>query len=68
MVERYLLDRDAMTEARELREQYEAPQCGAGDQAARQLGIDQGAVMSALPDRPNERLVYTCTLSENGTD
>ncbi|OYX66724.1 MAG: hypothetical protein B7Y88_02480 [Sphingomonadales bacterium 32-64-17] len=68
VVERYLLDRDAMTDAREQRGQYEAPQCGAAEQAARQLGIDQGAVMSALPDRPNERLVYTCTLNESGPD
>lgn len=68
VVERYLLDRNAMSDARERREQYEAPQCGAGEQAARQLGIDQGSVMSALPDRPNERLVYTCMLSKNGTD
>ncbi|MEN7537012.1 S1 family peptidase [Aurantiacibacter flavus] len=68
VVERYLLDRDAMSNARELRKQYEAPQCGGGEQAARKLGIDQGAVMTALPDRPNERLVYRCTLSESGPD
>ncbi|WP_137678895.1 S1 family peptidase [Aurantiacibacter suaedae] len=68
VVERYLLDREAMRNARELRGQYEAPQCDGGDQAARQLGVDQGAVMTALPDRPNERLVYTCTLNGNATD
>ncbi|RIV91494.1 serine protease [Aurantiacibacter xanthus] len=68
VVERYLLDRDAMSEARERRGKYEAPQCGAGDQAATQLGIDQSTVVSALPDRPNERLVYTCTLAKAGAD
>jgi hypothetical protein len=60
VVERYLLDRDAMTTARATRASFEAPQCGAGDGAARDLGAAQDAITSALPTRPNERLVYRC--------
>ncbi len=60
IVERYLLDREAMTAARAARAEYEAPACGAGEAAARQLGDRQGAILSLLPERPNERLVYNC--------
>jgi len=65
VVERYLLDREAMTKARAGRGQYEAPQCGAGDQAARELGDAQNLILSELPDRPNERLVYACSLPKS---
>ena len=68
VIERYLLDRDAMTEARKQRSQYEAPQCGSGGEGASDLGLKQGAIASALPERPNERLVYTCTLRNSGKD
>lgn len=60
-IDRYLLPRAAMTEARTLRGSYTAPQCGAGEQAARQLGEAQRAITGKLPASPNERLVYTCT-------
>ncbi|WP_432200064.1 S1 family peptidase [Erythrobacter sp. W53] len=57
--ERYLLSRSAMETAREARSMYKAPSCGAEDAAAT-LGDQQSAVLSALPARPNERLVYSC--------
>jgi len=59
--ERYLLDREAMGRVRAARDEYEAPACGAGEQAARDLGARQAAILSLLPDRPNERLVYDCS-------
>lgn len=57
--DRYLLGRSAMDEARATRGAYTAPQCGT-DNAAARLGDLQGAVTSALPAQPNERLVYSC--------
>ncbi|MEX0342512.1 MAG: serine protease, partial [Erythrobacter sp.] len=47
-VERYLLPRSAMTEAREARGKYEAPKCGAAGAAAR-LGELQSEVLGQLP-------------------
>lgn len=60
-MERYLLGRDAMARVREARSEYEPPACGGGREAAQQLGARQGAILSLLPDRPNERLVYSCS-------
>jgi len=57
--DRYLLSRPAMDAARASREAYTPPQCGSENAAAR-LGDLQGAVTSALPAQPNERLVYSC--------
>lgn len=60
VVERFLLDRAGMTEARAKRGQYQTPECGAGDEAARALAANQTAITTALPALPNERLVYSC--------
>lgn len=60
-VERYLLDREAITRVRATRREYEAPACGAGEQAIADFGAKQGALLSLLPERPNERLVYNCS-------
>lgn len=60
-VERYLLDREAMQRARTARAEYQAPACGAGEEAVRDFGARQAAILSLLPDRPNERLVYDCS-------
>jgi hypothetical protein len=60
-MERYLLDREAMDRARTARGEYEAPACGTGEQAASDLGAQQAGVLSLIPDRPNERLVYNCS-------
>ena len=57
--ERYLLPRSAMTEAREARGKYTAPECGS-DNAAARLGELQGEVLGQLPQQANERLVYEC--------
>ena len=57
--ERYLLSRDAMASARTARGKYTAPACAA-ENAAANLGDQQSGVLSALPPRPNERLVYEC--------
>ena len=62
--ERYLLGRNDMAQARDVRAQYEAPTCSISD-AANVLGEQQQSVISLLPNRPNERLVYSCAPREN---
>lgn len=57
--DRYPLGRAAMAKAREARSEYSPPMCGA-DNAAQELGAQQQGVLSMLPNRPNERLVYSC--------
>ena len=57
--ERYLLSQSAMAEARRARSGYKSAVCG-GNEAAATLGEQQRAVLDALPQRPNERLVYAC--------
>ena len=59
-MERYLLDREAMARARTARAEFEAPACGGGAEAAQELGARQQAILSLLPERPNERLAYNC--------
>jgi hypothetical protein len=59
-MDRYLLGRTEMETARAARSEYEAPSCGAGVEAARELGAMQQAILSLLPPQPNERLVYRC--------
>ena len=58
--DRYLLGQDALAAARAARDTYTPPSCGVSD-AARTLGEQQSALIALLPDRPNERLVYSCT-------
>jgi serine protease Do len=58
--DRYLLGQEALAEARALRDAYTPPSCGVSD-AARTLGEQQSALIAKLPDRPNERLVYSCS-------
>lgn len=59
-VERYLLAREGIAQVRAARGDYQAPACGAGEAAVRELAARQDAIMSLLPERPNERLVYRC--------
>ncbi|TIX51850.1 S1 family peptidase [Alteraurantiacibacter aquimixticola] len=66
VIDRYLLDRETMTSARSARASFEAPQCGDGQEAARQLGTAQGEIIALLPDAPNERLVYDCGVTLEG--
>ena len=62
-VERYLLPRSAMAEAREARSKYKAPSCDA-EGAASRLGELQTEIFAKLPRQPNERLVYQCESRE----
>jgi len=64
--DRYLLGRSAMSAARDARSEYTPPSCGVTEAASR-LGEQQSEVMSLLPDRPNERLVYTCETRPGGS-
>jgi hypothetical protein len=57
--DRYLLGQQALSAAREARAAYTPPSCGVSD-AARTLGEQQSALIAGLPERPNERLVYSC--------
>lgn len=69
VVERYLLDRNALTDARSARATYQTPQCEGDEEAARKLGSDQEAILLGLPAQPNERLVYSCAPdSESAVD
>lgn len=63
--DRYLLGQDALAAAREARAAYTPPACGVSE-AARDLGEQQSALIAGLPDRPNERLVYSCTAKGAG--
>lgn len=58
--DRYLLGQEALAAARAARSAYTPPACGVSD-AARTLGEQQSALIAQLPQRPNERLVYSCT-------
>lgn len=58
--DRYLLGQEALAAAREARAAYTPPSCGVSD-AARTLGEQQSGLIAALPQRPNERLVYSCS-------
>ncbi len=61
--DRYLLGRAAMESVREARASYEPPVCGVTN-AAQALGDQQKAITAMLPNRPNERLVYSCAPRE----
>ena len=63
--DRYLLGQQALAAAREARAAYTPPSCGVTD-AARTLGEQQSALIAGLPERPNERLVYSCTAKAPG--
>ncbi len=63
--DRYLLRRAAMETARTARSNYDPPACGVGG-AQITLGEQQSALIALLPDRPNERLVYSCETKRAG--
>jgi hypothetical protein len=58
--ERYLLDAESMTRARELRANVSTKQCTPDPASAEALGVQQDAIRAMLPADPNERLVYDC--------
>ena len=57
--DRYLLGKSELADVRKARGAYDPPQCDA-DNAAQTLGEMQQNVLTRLPQRPNERLVFTC--------
>jgi S1-C subfamily serine protease len=59
-VDRYLLDADTMTKAREIRAGVTLKSCTADADQIAALATQQDAIRSALPPTPNERLVYRC--------
>ncbi|MBT2134244.1 trypsin-like peptidase domain-containing protein [Croceibacterium sp. LX-88] len=59
-MERYLLDRETMERIRAARAEFQAPACGAGQDASSDYGAMQAGILALLPERPNERLVYSC--------
>lgn len=59
-VERYLLDADTMTRAREIRAGVTLKSCTADPDALAGLATQQEAIRAVLPASPNERLVYQC--------
>lgn len=59
-VERYLLDAETMTKAREIRAGIKLNSCTADTGQIEAFRTQQDAVRAALPTSPNERLVYGC--------
>lgn len=59
-VDRYLLDAETMTKAREIRAGVTLKSCTADAGQIAALATQQDAIRSALPATPNERLVYRC--------
>ncbi|MDT0575034.1 serine protease [Croceicoccus sp. F390] len=60
ITDRYFVDLPTLEAIRVERARFEAPACGAGELAARELGQQQEAIRALLPVLPNERLVHTC--------
>lgn len=65
-VDRYLLDAETMTKAREIRAGVSLKSCTADPDALAGLAAQQDAIRSALPASPNERLVYRCQPAAGG--
>ncbi|WP_240704685.1 S1C family serine protease [Croceicoccus sediminis] len=66
-VDRYLVDLPTMDAARKARADFQAPACGAGDDAAREWGDAQQSIRALLPKMPNERLVFSCDPAPAGS-
>ena len=60
VMERYLLDRATMERAREARASFKAPSCDASPGEIAGFAARQAELVSLLPARPHERLVYKC--------
>jgi hypothetical protein len=60
VVSRYLLSARAMESARRLRARVEQKACTADEEAKLRMADQQRDLLQALPQRPNERLVYQC--------
>jgi len=64
--DRYLLRQSVMDQARAARGEYSPPACGVTE-AAQRTADQQSSVLALMPDRPNERLVYTCEPRPGGS-
>ena len=64
--DRFLLRQSTMESARDARSEYSPPSCGVTG-AAQQMAEQQSGVRALLPERPNERLVYTCEVRPGGS-
>jgi S1-C subfamily serine protease len=64
VVNRYLLSAEAMEEARRLRRRVEQNSCTADPEARAALAEQLRPLIDALPERPNERLVFRCAATE----
>ena len=60
VVSRYLLSARAMEQARQLRRRVEQKACTSDAEARLRMADQQRDLVEALPQRPNERLVYAC--------
>lgn len=60
VVSRYLLSANAMDQARQMRRRVEQRSCTRDQEALAILADRQRDLEEALPDQPNERLVYRC--------
>jgi S1-C subfamily serine protease len=60
VVSRYLLSARAMEQARQLRRRIEQKACTPNEEARLRMADRQRDLIQALPERPNERLVYAC--------
>ncbi|MGH6652744.1 MAG: S1C family serine protease [Sphingopyxis sp.] len=59
-VDRYLLDAETMTKAREVRAGVAIKGCSVDPEQVAALATQQDAIRAVLPPTPNERLVYAC--------
>lgn len=66
VVSRYLLSASAMEEARRLRRRVEQRSCTRDEETLSLLADRQRDLEDALPDQPNERLVYRCAPERTG--
>jgi hypothetical protein len=60
VLSRYLLNARAMEEARRLRRRIDQKACTSDAEARLRMADQQRDLVEALPERPNERLVYLC--------
>jgi hypothetical protein len=60
VVDRYQLGAEAMTRIRQMRQEVDVKSCGASEEARTVMADRQREIAEALPELPNERLVYTC--------
>jgi S1-C subfamily serine protease len=67
-VDRYLLDAETMTKAREVRAGVTLKSCTANPDELAGLAVQQDAIRSTLPASPNERLVYRCQPAAAGAE